>query len=147
VDLADCTLLHGLDERQRERVRSRLTERRLAAGEYLFREGEPGDRLYVLTEGSVSVVGGRDAVDTLRQRFVSFSPGMTLGETAMLDGGGRTADGRADTPATVYELPQDALLALQHEDPALAARLYRNLATHLSQRLRNAAANWRRDAD
>ena len=61
-----------------------------------------------------------------------------FGETAMLDGGGRSAGVVADSEATVYALTQDALHAIGREHPALAAQLYRNIAVHLSQRLRSA---------
>jgi len=33
----------------------------LGAGETLFREGEPGDRVYVLTRGSVTIMTGKDS--------------------------------------------------------------------------------------
>src|SRR5205085_1519315 len=79
-------------------------------------------------------------------RFVSFSPGMIFGETAALDGGGRTADAVADIDSTVYALGAADLAQLEAADPAVAAQLYRNLARHLSQRLRDAAAAWRRAA-
>ena len=78
---------------------------------------------------------------------MSFQPGMCLGETAVLDGGGRTGDAVADVPTVVHELDIDDFLGLQRVQPELAARLYRNLATHLSQRLRAAAAAWRHAAE
>jgi sulfate permease, SulP family len=144
--LADCALLEGFSAAQFARLQPLLRERRLAAGEHLFREGDPGDALYIITAGSISVVGAAAADASGQQRFVSFSPGMTLGETALLDGGGRTADGVADVDSTVFELPRAALQGLQASAPELTAHLYRNLARHLSERLRSAASAWRRAA-
>lgn len=141
VPLAQCALAEGLDEPQLATLAACLRPRTLRAGERLFAQGDAGDALYLLTRGSVSV---RDA--TSGQRFVSFSPGMCLGETAVLDGGGRTAEACADIDSELLEMPAAALAAWERSDPALAARLYRNLATHLSQRLRAAAAAWRRAA-
>lgn len=136
-----CALFAGLDAAQCQRLRSTLQPRQLAAGERLFAQGDPGDALYLLGRGSISVV------DRARsQRFVSFSPGMCFGETAVLDGGGRTADAVADIDSTLYALPAGALTELQQRDPAIAAQVYRNLAQHLSERLRAAAAAWRRAA-
>ena len=113
----------------------------LTAGECLFAQGDAGDALYILGRGSISVVDR-----TRAQRFVSFSPGMCFGETAVLDGGGRTADAVADVDSTVYALPAAALAEMHHVDPAIAARVYRNLAEHLSERLRAAASAWRHAA-
>jgi SulP family sulfate permease len=141
VPLAQCALFQGLDADACRRLASHLQPRALAAGERLFAQGDVGDALYVLTEGSVSVLARERG-----QRFVSFSPGMSFGETAVLDGGGRTADAVADRPSTVHALPAAAMAALQRDDPALAAQVYRNLAQHLSERLRGAAAAWRHAA-
>jgi MFS superfamily sulfate permease-like transporter len=141
LPLAQCALVAGLDAAALARVVACMQPRTLAAGERLFAMGEAGDALYVLTAGSISVVDG-----TRRQRFVSFSPGMTFGETALLDGRGRTADAVADEASTVQALRAEALDRLQREAPELAAQLYRNLALHLSTRLREASAAWRRAA-
>jgi SulP family sulfate permease len=141
VPLPQCALFQGLDAAAGERLARLLQPRPLATGERLFAQGDAGDALYVLTEGSVSILDReRD------QRFVSFSPGMSFGETAVLDGGGRTADAVADRPSTVHALPAAAMATLQRDDPALAAQVWRNLAQHLSERLRSAAAAWRRAA-
>lgn len=62
------------------------------------------------------------------QRYLSVSPGMIFGETAMLHGGGRTAGAVADAPTDVHSLTLDALDALGRSHPALAIRLHRNIA-------------------
>jgi hypothetical protein len=49
----------------------------------------------------------------------------------------------ADEPAVVHALERGLLEALEREAPHVAARLHRNLALHLSQRLREAASAWR----
>jgi anti-anti-sigma regulatory factor len=142
VALADCRVLAGLSAAQLATLSRHLHERRLAAGERLFGEGEPGLSLYVLTEGSISVVDPRRG-----QRFATLSPGMCFGETALLDGGGRSADAVADVASVVHELTKDALGQLQRSEPELAAQLYWNLAQHLSERLRAASSAWRREAN
>jgi CRP-like cAMP-binding protein len=141
VPLAACTLLHGLDAGQLDAVLPHLQAQTLQAGEVLFHAGAKGDRLYLLVEGSVSVVSTAD-VNGTPQRFVSISPGMLFGETAIFDAGGRTAAVVADLPAVVYALTLQSLETLDRAYPALGSRLYRNIALHLSQRLRNTTAAW-----
>ena len=137
--LEECSLLAGLSPQQMAQVQGLMTEKRLYAGETLFRQGDAADGLYVLSLGSVSVIG-RDGPST--QRFLSISPGMMLGETAMLDGGGRSADAVADTFAVLHHLSQHDLKALEEAHPATASRLHANIAVHLSVRLRAASAAW-----
>jgi CRP-like cAMP-binding protein len=93
----------------------------------------------VLTEGSMSIVQ-RDAEGRVAQRFVSFSPGMMFGEVAVLDGSGRSADAAADSDAVVYALPIGGLEELERTAPHVVVRLYRNIASHLSARLRSSTA-------
>ena len=125
--------MRGLRKDQFERTLARMHEQHLRAGQILFRQGDPGDRLYVLTQGSVSIIGGKGPV---RPRFVSFSPGIMMGEISMLDGAGRSADAIADTDAVVWSLTRDAYDALVLVDPLLGERLTRNIAIHLADRLR-----------
>jgi len=138
VPLPRSNLFAGLTPEQSAMLAAAMPARRLAAGEWVFREGEPADGLYVPTEGSISVVSAQGD-----QRFLSFSPGVMFGELAMLDGGGRTAGARADTDAEVHCLAQHALQALSKTDPELHAQIYRNIAAHLSVRLRQASMAWR----
>lgn len=139
LPLGDCDLLRGLDPGDVERVRAVMQERRLTAGERLFAQGDPGDELFVLTEGSMSIVQ-RDSAGRAGQRFVSFSPGMMFGEVALLDGSGRTADATADTDVVVYALSLGGLSDLEQSAPHVVVRLYRNIACHLSARLRTSTA-------
>ncbi len=136
--LPACELFEGLAQAEAQALAARLPVRTLAAGERLFAQGDPGDALYVITSGSVSVRDPRTG-----QRFVSFPAGMCFGETAVLDPQGRTADAVADEPSVVHTVTRELLEALEREAPQVASRLHRNLARHLSRRLRGAAAAWR----
>ena len=145
VPLAATSLLAGLDAAQVAVVTTHLQARQLQAGEVLFAEGEAGDRLYVVSKGSVSILSTADRHGR-SQRYLSVSPGMMIGETAMLDGGGRTAGAVADAPTVVHTLTLHGLDEMGRTHPELAARLYRNMALHLSQRLRGAAGAWHASA-
>jgi len=143
LDLSETSLLRGLSAAQLTHMRQLMRAQELAAGTLLFREGDPGDGLYVLTQGSISIVGGGEGS---RQRFVSYSPGAMLGELAMLDGGSRTADAVADCDSVVYTLSRERYQSLAQTDPVLGERLSRNIALNLSERLRSATVAWRASA-
>ncbi|RVU45297.1 cyclic nucleotide-binding domain-containing protein [Rubrivivax rivuli] len=143
VPLVESALMAGLDAAQRARLAACFERVTLQHGERLFSHGDPGDRFYVITAGSVDVLGAAPpGAGGPRQRFVSLSPGMMLGETAMLDGQGRSGDAVAHGATEVFMLDGPVLRRLQQEDPPLAACLYRNIAVHLSQRLRAASRAW-----
>lgn len=137
--LEASVLCRGLTAAQVEVVRSAVIDKTLAAGELLFEQGDPGDCLYVLGRGSITVIAGASGPEE-GERYLSASAGMLLGETAMLDGAGRSARARADEPALVHVLTQASLDRICLVDPLLGALLYRAMALHLSQRLRSATA-------
>jgi MFS family permease len=77
---------------------------RLAAGEVLIREGEPGDRFYAVADGRLQVtIGGVSIATNVR--------GDGIGEIALLYGVPRTATVTAASPATVFALARAAFLA------------------------------------
>ncbi|MDC8771420.1 SulP family inorganic anion transporter [Roseateles albus] len=137
VPLAQSSLLRDLSAAQQTVATAYLQPLSLKAGERLFSEGELGNGVYVLTRGSISIVSGSG------QRFMSFSAGTMLGELALLDGQGRSADAVADQDADLFLLTPQALSAMAAADPLLCSQLYRNMALHLATRLRVATSAWR----
>jgi hypothetical protein len=77
---------------------------RLATGDVLIREGEPGDRFYAVVDGRLQVSIGGVPIATNRR-------GDGIGEIALLYGVPRTATVTAASPATVLALSRAAFLA------------------------------------
>lgn len=68
--------------------------RRIAPGETLVTEGQPGTEIYLVVDGMFAVsVGGKTVAE--------IGPGAVVGERALLEDGRRTATVRALTPANV----------------------------------------------
>lgn len=86
-----------------ENVSLRLTEIEVPAGETVIREGEFGERFYVIAEGRFDVSCERGA-------FPSLADGDVFGEIALLRDVPRTATVTASTDALVYALDRDAFL-------------------------------------
>lgn len=135
LPLEQSGLFRGLDAAQAQVLATHMPLRRLAPGEVLFRQGDAADGLYVLTRGSITVLAGGVSGQALH-RLASLPVGWMLGETAMLDGAGRSGTAVADGDVDVHHLSADALQRLSASHPLLVARLYGNIALHLSQRLR-----------
>lgn len=134
IPFADLSLAASLDAAGQARLQELLQRRTLEAGEALFREGDPGDRMYVVARGAISIMirgpGGTDS------RVATVAPGAIIGEMALIDGHPRSATATADEPSVVWGLARTDLEALVVSDPALATAVWRNLATQLTRRLR-----------
>jgi CRP-like cAMP-binding protein/anti-anti-sigma regulatory factor len=141
IPLEELALMTGLDAEEVALVREQLRRQELDPDEVLFREGESGNRLYVLARGAVSiVVHGSDGADS---RLVTFAPGSLFGEAALFDGNERSASAIAAEDAVVYSLSRTTLAALAVAHPALANKLLFNLGRHLSGRLRQTTVSLR----
>jgi CRP-like cAMP-binding protein len=101
----------------------------LIRGDVLFREGEPGDRLYVIAEGKIKL--GRRSNDGRENLLSILGPGEMFGELSLFDPGPRTATASAVTDAIVYELRHHALVQWVSDHPAVAMHLLGALARRL----------------
>lgn len=107
-----------------------LERRALASGEVLFEEGDPGDSLYIVGEGVLSVRIGKDLIGQLRAGDVS-------GEGACIDPAPRSATLRAEGKATVFALSQEGLRGLLQRAPGTATALIGGIIAQTNARLRD----------
>jgi hypothetical protein len=98
-----------------EQLAESLDEVRVPAGQEIVRQGESGDRFYLVDEGTLEV-----SVDG--QPVQSLGPGDSFGEIALLRDVPRTATVRAQTDAVVYALERDDFIpAVTGFAPSLSA--------------------------
>ncbi|MEM9553358.1 MAG: 2-oxoglutarate dehydrogenase E1 component [Acidobacteriota bacterium] len=102
-------------------------EERFDDGDVLFREGDPGDALYLLTDGHLLIRRRGRLIATL-------NPGEVVGELAVLDELPRSADVVAHGPARVVRVDRADFLALLDTRPALARAITQMLAMRLRRR-------------
>lgn len=112
-----------LDDAGRRRLAGLAEPRRLAAGEVLLREGEPGDAFYLCVRGLLRVEA-QDLED--RPRAVGqIEPGQILGEIGVLTREPRTATVIAETDAEVLRFEMVGVLAVLKDHPEVLAALNR----------------------
>ena len=101
-ELTRVGLLSGLPGEQLSQLATRLEREEIAPGETVVREGEPGDRFYIVLSGMLNV-----SQEGLGERRI-LRPGDAFGEVALAMGIPRTASVRAVTPAVVASCDQEA---------------------------------------
>lgn len=110
-------------------VRERMQESTYRRGEEIFREGAPGDRLYVIGAGKVKL--GHTAPDGREHLLAILGPGEILGEVSLYDPGPRTATATALAKTSVVELQHTDLLRVLDARPEISQHLLRSLALRL----------------
>jgi CRP-like cAMP-binding protein len=96
----------------------------LAPGDFLFREGEKGEKMYVLLEGEVDIFLGDFVLETA-------GPGALLGEMALIDDSPRTAKAVAKTPARLTQIDRRRFHFLVQQTPHFATHVMKTLADRL----------------
>jgi CRP-like cAMP-binding protein len=99
--------------------------RRYADGEVIVRQGEAGDCLYVIEDGSVEFVVERDGVETLLR---TAGRDEIFGEMAVFEHQVRSATARARGTARVLTLDRRNFLRRISEDPTMAFRIIETMA-------------------
>ena len=98
------------------------TEETLPAGAVLWKEGDPGDHLVLLLEGTLDVTHGMAESEELVLR--SVYPGAVVGEMAALDGQWRSATVRARTPCRVLNVTAARFREFLRSNPDVLEELF-----------------------
>ena len=106
-----------------------MTQTDLGRGEVLFHEGDPGDRLYVITSGKIKL--GRTSPDGRENLLAVLGPGEMFGELSLFDPGPRTATATAVSPVRLLGLGHDDLQSWLSGRPEVARHLLQALAKRL----------------
>ncbi|HVS68123.1 MAG TPA: Crp/Fnr family transcriptional regulator [Mycobacteriales bacterium] len=127
--LASAPLFAALDADSADTLEKVLTSRTVSRGHIVFKEGDAGDRLFIVIEGKVKIT--RAAADGRENLIAVLGAGEMFGELSLFDPGPRTASVSAVTDATLASLDHDDLRPLLLERPGVGVELLRALAQRL----------------
>ena len=123
------SIFAGLSVEDWMEIASRAVLINFAKGKELLVQGDPGDMMLILTEGTARVsmltAGGREIV------LAYAEPGAVLGEIALLDGGERTASVTATSAGSALQLGRNALKDFAASHPEFTWSLMQQLARRL----------------
>jgi CRP-like cAMP-binding protein len=129
--LRTVPLFEGLAPEDLQRFAMVATERWFEPGEVLVREGDVGDELYVILEGSVVVT--RRQPDESERVLRTYGAGDHVGELAVLRARPLVATVTAEAERVrTLVVGGDGLVAILRERPEVAMALLATLAERLS---------------
>ena len=135
--LARITPMELLNSQELALLTPKLEKRIFQPGEYVFLEGDTGDELFIISEGSASVYRAMEG-NLGTHRLVTFGQGTVFGEMALLDSQPRSASVRVDTKLTCYVMSRRQMDELVEQHHAIAVKIMTSLSRELGQRLRSA---------
>lgn len=130
-ELKSNRLFGSLPPDEMKRVRDMAREVPFATGAEIFKEGDPGDGLYVVKSGRVQI----SALLTNGERhvFSKAGPGDVFGEMTLLDDHPRSAGASAETDTVLYFIPREPLLDMSRRVPGLVITLVREISDRLRE--------------
>ena len=122
-------LFSALDDDASHALRASMVALKLNKGQILFKEGEEGDRLYVVVHGKIKL--GTTSADGRENLLSILGPGEMFGELSLFDPEPRTSTATAVTDVRLVSLAHDAVIGLVTSSPQTSLELLRRLAQRL----------------
>jgi CRP/FNR family cyclic AMP-dependent transcriptional regulator len=134
--LSNMNLFRGLSADGLERIAAIAGEEAHPANSFVFREGEMGEKLYLILEGKVRI--SRNLPGMGEEALAVLGPGESFGEMSLIDDTPRSADAVVHERARFLVITREAFedLLFVHKD--LAYEILWNFVKTLSGRLRDA---------
>ena len=119
-----------LDPDDLEELADIVEERRVEPGREVFREGDPGDAVYLIVKGEVTVFTG--GIDDRPERILSqLGSGACIGEMAVLDASPRSATVRANERTRMLRVPGEGFKRVMSERPEMSAAIVAELVKRM----------------
>ncbi|MBI1994148.1 MAG: cyclic nucleotide-binding domain-containing protein [Deltaproteobacteria bacterium] len=106
---------------------------RYSAGQTIFRQGDPGDALYLIESGTVEI--HRHGSPQEPTAVVTLGPGEAIGELALLAGHPHHSTASAKTDVHLWRIRKDRLALIAERSPRLAAAVQELRDRHLPGQL------------
>ncbi len=132
--LKNVPILAGLDEAAVNYLWERVAESKASAGSVIVREGDVGNRFFLVGEGGVRVCRHLDQPNEVE--LGRLGVGDFFGEMCILETLPRSATVQAVADTTLYSLSSLVFYGLYQAMPAQYSILILNIARDLSRRLR-----------
>ena len=103
-------------------------------GTLVFREGDSGDSLFYIARGAVDII--KESVEGNPIKLAQFTQDSMLGEMALIDSAPRSATAKVFDDVELIILSRDAFDGLLKDVPAIGIKIFKQIATTMSQRVR-----------
>lgn len=118
----------GRAEGRRKHMEEGVLGREYADGEVICRQGEEGDRMFMVEAGRAEVVHEEEGLEAV---VGELGAGDIFGEMAIFERQPRSATVRAKGPARILTLDKRDFLTRVHEDPSTAYRIVEEMSRRI----------------
>ncbi len=139
--IKQAAIFADLDDDEVARIAEFCSEQHFRSEQTIFKEGEPGNRLFIVSEGEVRV--SRQVPGSGEEALAVLKPGACFGEMAVFDRSERSTDAIANTDCTLLTITRSDFEMLLDFERDLGYKVLWAVVRLLSQRLRVTNENLR----
>ncbi len=118
-----------LEEEELHPILGQLQERQIRKNETIFREGMPGEYLFMIRTGNVKIY--KLSEEGREQILGVFGPGDFFAELPLLDGGKYPASAEALTAGTLVRLRRESFLEILNDHPGVVTKILETVGARL----------------
>lgn len=123
-------IFSGCSSTELAAVAASLEEAAVPTGTVIFREGDPGDYMYLVASGQVRIVSD---VETEKVIFAHLGPGEFFGEMALMTGAPRSAAAMATTDVRLWRLSKEKFDLILGRYPQVSLEISRVLGERVGR--------------
>jgi len=132
--LKKAAIFAGLDDDELGYIAEICNELKFKSGHTIFKEGEPGNRLYIIAEGEIRI--SRDIPGSGEEALTVLKAGTCFGEMAVFDRSERSTDAIVNKDCTLISITRSDFEILLDFNRELAYKVLWSVVRLLSDRLR-----------
>jgi CRP/FNR family transcriptional regulator, cyclic AMP receptor protein len=132
--LKKAAIFADLTDEELERVAEVCKEQNFKFGQTIFKEGEPGNRLYMISHGEVRI--SRVVPGSGEEALTVLKPGACFGEMSVFDRSERSTDAIANTDCTLITITRSDFEMLLDFNREVGYKVLWSVVRLLSERLR-----------
>ena len=139
--LRQTAIFADLDDTELGKVADICREQTYQPGETIFKEGDPGNRLFLIAQGEVRI--SRQIPGSGEEALAVLKTGACFGEMAVFDRSERSTDAISNGGCTLATISRSELEMLLDFEPDVAVKVLRSMVRLLAVRLRATNDNLR----
>lgn len=137
--LSSIPIFEDLGASELELITTHMHVTRMDRGDYVFKEGDPGDSVCFVVDGTLDVVKTNEKGAV--KHIAKLTNGSSIGEMAVVGKVPRSASVKAVTDATLLTLTRDRFNQICFDYPWIGVKILRAIAQLLSAHLRKTSEN------
>lgn len=124
--LKEVSLFKNITSERLAKIATIAKEVEFSRGERIINEGDEGDSLFIIVEGSVNILKGKDIIARLSSKDF-------FGEMAILDSEPRSASVIADTDITCLKISREDFTEILIDEHEIMLSIIKSLVQRLRQ--------------